>query len=91
MTFKALTASAHIKAVTVDGISVNSVSLDQDPFSQTARLLVAAGVGISQRSGNVIARYCLPIIPTFYLHVCMSVDSAWFRELCFFLFHKHSI
>jgi hypothetical protein len=56
MTFKALTASAHVKAVTVDGTSVNSVSLDQDPYSETARLLIAAGVGISQRSGNVIAR-----------------------------------
>ena len=56
MSFRALSASAHTKAVTIEGCSVNSVALDQDPTSSTSRLLVAAAVGISQRSGSVIAR-----------------------------------
>jgi len=56
MTFRAMSASTHTKGVTVEGGSVNSVALDQDPTSPTARVLVAAGVSISQRSGSVVLR-----------------------------------
>lgn len=56
MTFTSLCGSAHLKQVVTDGSSINSVALDQDPTSPSARLMVAANVAIAQRSGNILAR-----------------------------------
>lgn len=56
MTFTALCGSAHLKQVVTDGSSVNSVSLDQDPYNSSSQLLIAANVAIAQRSGNIMSR-----------------------------------
>jgi hypothetical protein len=45
-----------MKPVQIERSSVNSVTLDQEPYSSTARLLVAGTVAVSQRSGNIVAR-----------------------------------
>jgi len=65
MSFTSLCRSAHMKQVLIEGNSVNSVALDQEPMSGTSRLLVSAGVGISQKSGSVMAKdsTLMPAIP----------------------------
>ena len=57
MEFSSLCRSAHMKPVQIERSSVNSVTLDQEPYSATARLLVAGTVAISDRTGAIMARY----------------------------------
>ncbi|XP_021956127.1 ATP-dependent RNA helicase TDRD9 [Folsomia candida] len=56
MHFTSLCRSAHMKAVQVEGSSVNCVALDTDPFNPSSRVMIAASVGIAHRSGNILAR-----------------------------------
>lgn len=56
MSFVALCSASHLKHVQADAPSINSVVLDQNPWDQTYRLMVAASVTIAHRSGNIVAR-----------------------------------
>lgn len=79
MYFSSLCHSAHLKQVIIDGGSLNSVTLDQDPFKPASRMLVAANVAVAQRSGNILARYFLFL----YLHdVRISQFGSYNLLLC---------
>lgn len=54
--FQALCQSSNTKQVRVDNNSVNSVVLDTEPTAPISRLMVAAHVGIQDRTGSVVAR-----------------------------------
>jgi ATP-dependent RNA helicase TDRD9 len=63
--FQSLCHSSNTKQVKVDNNSVNSVVLDTEPTAPISRLLVAAYVGIQDRSGSVVARdtTIMPSVP----------------------------
>jgi ATP-dependent RNA helicase TDRD9 len=55
--FQSLCHSSNTKQVKIENNSVNSVVLDTEPTAPISRLMVAASVGIQDRSGSVVARY----------------------------------
>lgn len=63
--FQSLCHSSNTKQVKVDNNSVNSVVLDTEPTAPISRLLVAAYVGIEDKSGSVVARdtTIMPSVP----------------------------
>lgn len=61
MSFTSLCRSAHLKQVMTEGSSINSIVLDQNPNDPSSQLMISASVSIAARSGNIMARYELPI------------------------------
>jgi hypothetical protein len=59
MIFNSVCRCAYSKQAKVEWNSVNSVSLDQDPWnsSNTHRMIVAASVGVEHCTGKLVARY----------------------------------
>jgi len=63
--FQSLCHSSNTKQVKIENNSVNSVVLDTEPTAPISRLMIAASVGIQDRSGSVVARdtTMMPSVP----------------------------